>query len=419
MRIGVITSSYPRWPGDLAGRFVHEHVRWLEAQGHVVDVIALPRRSAAIGIPDAFEAIGALPRAARAVAMTRPVASLAAGTATMLRQVWRAAPPWDAICAHWLLPAASVGALAAWRARAKATPQGPSRNVPFLAIAHGGDVHLLARSGLLRAALARLMAIEARIAWVSAPLRDQALAACGPELRAMVSARSNVCAMGVDDHRFAAIAARRATTAAGAVREPAANRPLRLLVVARLVAIKGVDRLLSALSNVARPCELTIVGDGPLHAALQGQADALHAIAPQHRVLFRGALDGAALDDEYAATDAVVIPSRVATATSRGEGMPVVALEALAAGIPLIHSGSGGLASLNEHPTHAAQAHQVVFHDPTSMSQVVETILQCIAMPPATSTRVRCSGVAVQVAGQSAGLGWDIVGPTLWSHWHG
>ncbi|MBK9071984.1 MAG: glycosyltransferase [Myxococcales bacterium] len=411
MRIGVITSSFPRWHGDVAGMFVQAHVRWLEAQGHVVDVIALPRKSAAIGIPDAFEAHLALPAVARAALMTRDVAGLARGTATMMRQAWRAAPRWDAICAHWLVPAATVGALAAWRARG-------ARGVPFLAIAHGGDVALLARSGLLPAALARLVALEARIAWVSTPLRDQALAACGPDLRAIVSARSIVSAMGVDGDRFAAIAARRAGNAVVAAREPLGDRPFRLLVVARLVAVKGVDQLFATLRDVARPCELTIVGDGPLRSALQGQADSLHASAPQHRVLFRGALDGGALDDEYAVTDAVVLPSRVATATSRGEGMPVVALEALTAGIPLIHSGSGGLAGLSADPKLAAQAYQVVLHDPASMSQAIETIAHGIAGPPVTSTRVRCSGAVVQVATLRADLGWDAVGPALWSHWH-
>ena len=40
MRIGVVTTSYPRWPGDPAGSFVAGHVRALRALGHDVDVIA-------------------------------------------------------------------------------------------------------------------------------------------------------------------------------------------------------------------------------------------------------------------------------------------------------------------------------------------------------------------------------------------
>jgi hypothetical protein len=40
MRIGVVTTSYPRDPDDWAGGFVAEHVRWLRAAGHEVEVLA-------------------------------------------------------------------------------------------------------------------------------------------------------------------------------------------------------------------------------------------------------------------------------------------------------------------------------------------------------------------------------------------
>nr|MBA3502538.1 hypothetical protein [Deltaproteobacteria bacterium] len=40
MRIGVVTTSYPRWPGDPAGSFVEGHVRALQRLGHQVEVIA-------------------------------------------------------------------------------------------------------------------------------------------------------------------------------------------------------------------------------------------------------------------------------------------------------------------------------------------------------------------------------------------
>ncbi|HEY5934572.1 MAG TPA: hypothetical protein VIU61_08055, partial [Kofleriaceae bacterium] len=40
MRIGVVTTSYPRWPGDAAGNFVEGHVRALQRLGHEVEVIA-------------------------------------------------------------------------------------------------------------------------------------------------------------------------------------------------------------------------------------------------------------------------------------------------------------------------------------------------------------------------------------------
>ncbi|HEX8109082.1 MAG TPA: hypothetical protein VF516_15220, partial [Kofleriaceae bacterium] len=40
MQLGVVTTSYPRFPGDPAGNFVAAHVAALRALGHHVEVIA-------------------------------------------------------------------------------------------------------------------------------------------------------------------------------------------------------------------------------------------------------------------------------------------------------------------------------------------------------------------------------------------
>src|SRR5688572_29621881 len=40
VRVGLVTTSYPRFDGDPAGCFVAEHARYLEAQGHRLEVVA-------------------------------------------------------------------------------------------------------------------------------------------------------------------------------------------------------------------------------------------------------------------------------------------------------------------------------------------------------------------------------------------
>ena len=40
MKLGVVTTSYPREPGDPAGSFVAGFARWLAARGHEVEVVA-------------------------------------------------------------------------------------------------------------------------------------------------------------------------------------------------------------------------------------------------------------------------------------------------------------------------------------------------------------------------------------------
>jgi rhamnosyl/mannosyltransferase len=113
------------------------------------------------------------------------------------------------------------------------------------------------------------------------------------------------------------------------VREAAPARqdaPLRLLFVGRLSPQKNVARLLDALSLVHAPVRLRVVGDGELRAELAARADRLGL---RERVEFSGGLHGADLVRAYAEADAFVLPSDK-------EGMPLVALEAMAAGLPVL-----------------------------------------------------------------------------------
>ncbi|GAA1943493.1 glycosyltransferase family 4 protein [Kitasatospora viridis] len=107
-------------------------------------------------------------------------------------------------------------------------------------------------------------------------------------------------------------------------REPR-DRPLELLYVGRLSPQKNVGRLLDALGLIRRPIRLRIVGDGELRGKLERQARELAL----DKVEFAGAKLGPELLRAYAEADAFVLPSDK-------EGMPLVALEAMAAGLPVI-----------------------------------------------------------------------------------
>lgn len=105
--------------------------------------------------------------------------------------------------------------------------------------------------------------------------------------------------------------------------------------VARLVPEKGVEHFLVAAAAVVRElpsARFVVIGDGPLRAPLAASADRL-GIAP--RVHFLGArVDGPQLVAEL---DVLAIPSL------SNEGTPLVTLEALTAGVPLVASAVGGI----------------------------------------------------------------------------
>jgi glycosyltransferase involved in cell wall biosynthesis len=385
VKLGVVTTSYPRTPGDPAGSFVHAHVESLRALGHDVDVIS--------GVGDALFDRGGAPDYLEA----RPRALLEAAwfSARMLARVVVAARRWDGIVAHWLAPSA-LAAL-------------PTR-VPLLAIAHGGDIHTLRRLRLLAPTLWLLHRRRAELVFVSEELRAMARAAA-PSLSSWL-AEARVQPMGLDLARFAKI-------------ERAPDRIV--LFVGRLVPIKGVHVLLSARRYMRTTnVRIVIAGDGPARAALERQArehgrnpdrdpnsERLRDSGPS--VEFLGAVDPATRDGWFARAGVVVVPSRVLK-TGRSEGMPVVVLEALAAGVPVVGSDVGGLSSLARGQGDRVPDGDLVPvslvppEDPRALAAAIDRVLA------ATFESVRAGALEEQVAAARAvvaGLDWCAVGPRL------
>lgn len=307
MKIGVVTASYPRVAGEHAGNFVAAHVAALRAAGHDVEVIGAHTIASNLfygaGAPDELERGG-----------LRAYGAAAQFSLQLTREVARRAGDWDLIIAHWLAPSALAAALA------------PTR-VPLLAIAHGGDVHTLRRLRLLAPALYALRARDARLAFVSDELRAIARTAAPRLARWLDDAL--VQPMGIDLARFTSRAPREAQLGATTI-----------VVVARLVPIKGVDVAIRALQRLRTPARLVIAGDGPERATLETLAR-----TTGRDIRFVGAVDSAGLDALLAEATCVVVPSRVLP-NGRTEGTPMIALEALASGVPVIASAVGGLRDL-------------------------------------------------------------------------
>jgi glycosyltransferase involved in cell wall biosynthesis len=117
--------------------------------------------------------------------------------------------------------------------------------------------------------------------------------------------------------------------------------PCRFVHLGRLDPVKGTDLLLAALRGMSStPCELDIMGmaQGRQGGAAQRRLEALAAV--DSRVRFLESVDPADVVDRLAAYDVMVVPSQWL------ETGPLVALEAFAAGLPVIGSALGGLSEL-------------------------------------------------------------------------
>ena len=358
--IGVLTTSYPRWPDDGAGVFVRERVRALLAEGHTVEILAASARGGASGDDGLVTRIeagglfyeGGAPEALEAPDLLlrwRAMAEAARFSLAMLRHLTLRSHHWDAVESHWLVP---CGLLAC-----AALP-----HLPHHAHVHGGDLYLLARlpwGDSLGRAICRHKPL---LVFASASLRERfsALIGSAPE---DLGAQCRTEPAVFDTRVFY----RRSDEDKTRLRLALGLRTPTVLAAGRLVPIKGFDVLVAALGQIpeaARP-GLVIAGEGPEKARLAELA----RTAGVHLQL-TGVLGQRALAEHMAAADLFVHPCRT-LANGRSEGMPLVVREALASGLPVIASASGGLGELRG-------TEGLTLVDPDEAGALVHAIVQAL-----------------------------------------
>ena len=225
----------------------------------------------------------------------------------------------DVVHAHWIVPGGLLARVVARR-----------RGIPYVVTAHGADAYAL--NGRIGRRVKRwVLDGAAGIYPVSTEIGEQ-LAAQAPAAPVRPA-----IAMGVDIAELVA-AAPAAPPTEGSV-----------VFVGRLSDKKGVDVLLRATARTDAVRRLNIVGDGPDRRALE---DLARSLGITDRVVFAGHADKALVLQSYMDASVVALPSVTGAGGDR-DGVPVVLMEALALGRPVVASALGGLA---EHldPTVAA-----------------------------------------------------------------
>jgi len=161
----------------------------------------------------------------------------------------------------------------------------------------------------------------------------------------------------------AALAPRAGRSALRAEMQLAEETPC-LLTLASLVKRKGIDVLIDALAareDLAPQPVLWIAGEGPERATLERHA-AARGLA--ERVRFLGSRSD--VGDLLAACDVFVLPSR-------REGLGVAALEAMAAGRPVIAADVGGL---GQAVVHEGTGLLVPREDPAALGAAIARLVE-------------------------------------------
>jgi glycosyltransferase involved in cell wall biosynthesis len=344
MRIGLLTTSFPRSEHDIAGAFVLGFARALAAHGHEIEVLApeprecvpapawpqvdvrwvpymrprsLARTFYGAGVPDNLR--------------RDPLAwlGLAPFAGSLLRGALARRSRWDAVISHWALPCGLV-ASAVREAR------------PHLCVMHSADLHLLSRLPWRRAIATQLARTSSSLIFVSDAHRELFAGMLEGDARTLreLRARCHVQAMGIDAD-FGSRVSISAIDRAEARRQLGIER-FALLTIARLVPVKGMVEAVRALADRS-DLEWLIAGDGPERARLEAIA-----VRANLRVRVLGEVTGDAKHTLLRAADAFVLPSRV-LASGRSEGAPTVLLEAMAHDLPVIASDVGGVGEFVSH----------------------------------------------------------------------
>lgn len=352
MKVGLITTGFPRFEGDHSGGFLLTLARALVAHGHEVRVLAPePRRYRAEPRWPGIEVIWVPYLRPRPLQKTfygsgapdnlrsRPTSWVGAASfaAALRSKTGRLLRDCDALVSSWCFPSG-------WAASAAAEGR------THLCICHATDVHWLERlpGG---DAIARQVAAGATSLWfLSTALRARFFELAGLPLAAIPS---HVGPMLVEAPQ--ALQADREL-----LRRCLGIDGFTLLFMGRLVPVKGARDLLFAIASMPGRVSIRIAGDGPERAELTALARRLQVDAT-----FEGWVAGERKEALLRACDAMVVPSHAR------DGLPTVLFEARARALPIVATRAGAIAEAFEGSTDALL---VPPGDRTALGRAIEAV---------------------------------------------
>jgi glycosyltransferase involved in cell wall biosynthesis len=376
----VLASTYPRWRDDPEPGFVHELCRRLAARFHVIALVPDAPGADASGVLDGVDVVRYRYAPRRFETLVNH-----GGIATNLRRSrwkWLLVPGFligqylaarrllkrrrvDVIHAHWLLPQGLI----ARRLKRVA-------GVPYLVTSHGGDLFGL-RGRALNALKRRVAAAAAAMTVVSSAMRDEAIRV------GLQPPRLSVLPMGVDmRERFVPD-------------ETIQRNRDELVFVGRLVPKKGLVHLLDAMPAVLAQLPattLTIAGFGPEEDALKAQAGRL-GIATN--VKFLGAMPQSELPALYRRASLFVAPF-IRDDSGNQEGLPVVLMEAIGCGCPVLVGDVAGIEDL------LGEACADVCVSPGDSRALATAIVESLGNPE--RARLRAAAIRATAAGR---IDWE------------
>jgi len=376
-KICMLTTAYPRWPGDERAPFIHEAAKALKEAGNEVRVLAMHRPGTMPHeymdgieiirtryLPEKWEVLqeegGGIP----IVWKKKPLARLAIIPFVIAQSL--ALQKWsrdcDIIHANWTL-----SGIIAWLTQF-------IHHRPFVVTVHGSDIYQGTKTGWIRWLTKISLSQANAIIAVSNDLAEKVI-----EL-GIDKGIIRVIPDGIDVAKFQP--------------EEAKKREDMILFVGSLIPRKGCKYLIHAFGSLIRKLpnyQLHFVGEGPDRPELQ---QLVVNMSIKDQVCFHGTLSRDDVTRFMSSAKLFVLPSLE-------EGLGVVILEAIASGTPCVASRIGGIPDIITEGT----GRLVPPSDPAALDAAMYEILSSPEIWKSLS--LACRKRAVEV------FAWDRIGAQL------
>jgi glycosyltransferase involved in cell wall biosynthesis len=351
MKIGIITTSFPRWEHDYVAAFIYEAARAIQHKGFQIKVITMhspgaKRHETWDGIeiyrtkylPERWELLksegGGLPEVWKKNPKAR--IQIIPFIIAFLIDVLIYTRDCEVIHANWTLSGA-----VAWMYYLFVRK-------PYLVTIHGSDIYRTRKWPVIKNLTSTSLRAAKKVIVVSRALAEEVNSIGVPY------SKIEVIPDGVDTNYFTSL--------------PFEERANTILFVGSIIERKGVRYLIQAFTTVIKQypdAKLILMGEGPQQRECEGLVQSLGIV---ENVIFTGAQSQERVAEGMRRAKIFVLPSVE-------EGLGVVLLESLASGTPIIASKVGGISDVVDEKVGIL----VTPADPQQLGKAINTIL---SLPP-------------------------------------
>ena len=343
IRLLTLTTTFPRHLEDTTPAFVYELCDWLANHGIDTTVLAPHDKDAQLTesmgnlkirrfpyfYPTRYQRLcyngGILPNLRRSHLAKLQLLTLVMSETYHSLKICRSERV-NLIHSHWIVPSGFVGATCK-----------RILGIRHLSTIHAADIFGLEKIPLRRNIAAYVVRNSDHITVVSTHIKERLLRLLPSDMRAETESKLQVIPMGIHTKLFENSLSPTTLRMRYGVKSGTV-----LLFVGRLAEKKGVPYLIKAMTKITSEnsdVTLLVCGEGPMREELHRMTEELGL---DRFVTFVGYVTGAKKADYFNMSDIVIVPS-IVDDSGDTEGLPVVILEALAAGKPIVASDVGGI----------------------------------------------------------------------------